>query len=320
MFQGITLSSFSDPEFKEDSVRELIVVPILARLGFSPHGATRVVRSKTLSHPFIRVGTRQHPVKTVPDYTFFVDGRPALILDAKGPTQSVRDVGHVQQAYSYAIHPEVRCEEFALCNGLELAVYGGKTSEPLLELGFSEYESRWTDIEKFLGPRYLKQPKLRHFAPDFGTALQRMGIHVDATIHLPRTRLNFFFMTNIQFFTAIANCDFGAGEHCASFDFSLTFLDEMLASLPSPLREEFRSALMAYPFKASAGLALELDLTVKLGSETRGRDDSFVPLLVQSVEGSRFDPTPITADLGDLPVDIYNLRNRFAMIGDSESA
>ena len=233
MFQGITLNSFNDPEFKEDSVRELIVAPILARLGFSPHGATRVVRSKTLSHPFIRVGTGQHPVKTVPDYTFFVDGRPALILDAKGPTQSVRDVGHVQQAYSYAIHPEVRCEEFALCNGLELAVYSVKTSEPLLQLGFSEYESRWTDIKRFLGPRYLKQPKLRDFAPDFGTALQRMGIHVEDTIHLPRTRLNLFAMVDFQLFTASANCDFGAGEYCASFDFSPTLLDEMLTSLPS---------------------------------------------------------------------------------------
>ena len=319
MFEGITLSSFNDPEFKEDSVRELIVAPILDRLGFPPQGATRVVRSKTLSHPFIRVGTRQHPVKTVPDYTFIVDGRPALVLDAKGPTQCVRDDGHLQQAYSYAIHPEVRCEEFALCNGRELAVYSVKTSGPLLELGFSEYESRWTDIEKFLGPRYLRQPKLRRFVPDFGMALQRMGIRAEDTIHLPGTKLNIFGMVNFQLFTASANCNFGAGEHCASFDFSPTMLDQMLTSLPSPLGEEFHSALTTSPFQASAGLALELDLTAKLGMETRGRDESFVPLHVQSVEGSRFDPAPMTADLGDVPDDIYNLRSRFTLVCGSKS-
>lgn len=317
MFQGITLSSFSDPEFKEDSVRELIVAPILARLELTPHGATRVVRSKTLNHPFIRVGTKQHPVKTVPDYTIVVDGRPVLVLDATGPTQSVRDVGHLQQAYSYAIHPEVRCEEFALCTGAELAVYSVNASEPLLELGFSEYESRWTEIEKFLSPRYLRRPELRRFAPDFGLALQRMGIHHENTIHLPGTRLNLFAMVSTELFTASANCDFGAGEHCASFDFPPNLLDEMLTSLPSPLREEFRSALMTFPFKALAGLALELDLIVKLGRETEGQDDNFVPLLVQSVEGSRFDPAPIPADLGDLPDGTYNLRRRFTIGGGS---
>lgn len=320
MFQGVTLNSFNDPEFKEDSVRELIVAPILNRLGYSPHGATRVVRSKTLSHPFIRVGTRQHPVKTVPDYTFIVDGRPALVLDAKRPTQPVRNDGHLQQAYSYAIHPEVRCEEFALCNGRELAVYGVRATAPLLELGFSEYESRWTDIEKFLGPRYLRQPQLRRFVPDFGMALQRMGIHAEDTIHLPRTRLNLFAMVNSQLFTASANYDFGAGEHCASFDFSPALLDEMMSSLPSPLREEFCSALTSFPFKALAGLALELDLTAKLGRETRGRDESFVPLHVHSVEGSRFDLAPTTADFGDFPDDIYNLRERFTIVGGSQGA
>lgn len=317
MFEGITLRSFEDPEFKEDSVRELIVAPILVRLGFPPQGSTRVVRSKTLSHPFIRVGTSEHPVKTVPDYTFFVDNRPALVLDAKGPTQSVRDARHLEQAYSYAIHPEVRCEEFALCNGPELAVYSVKTSEPLLELGFSEYESRWTDIEKFLGPRYLRKTELRGFVPDFGMALKRMGIPAGATIHLPKTKLHLFAMVDSQLFTASANCVFGAGELCASFDFSPALLDEMLISLPLPLRKEFRSALTTYPFKALTGFALELDLAVKLGRETRGRNESFVPLQVQSVEGSRFDPALSTEDFGDVPDDVYNLRDRFTILGGS---
>lgn len=120
-------------------------------------------------------------------------------------------------------------------------------------------------------------------------------------------------MCNTQLLTASAGCVFGTRKYYASFDFSLT-------SLPSPLREEFRSALMTSPFKAFARLALELDLTVKLGRETQGEDDSFVPLLVQSVEGSRFDPTSITTDLDDVPDYIYNLRNRIIIIGGSESA
>jgi len=48
MFEGITTDSFEDPEFKEDSVRELIITPILRRLGYLPTGTARVIRSKAL--------------------------------------------------------------------------------------------------------------------------------------------------------------------------------------------------------------------------------------------------------------------------------
>ena len=97
MFPGVTLASFSNPEFKEDSVRELILAPILSRLRYMPHGETRVVRSKTLNHSYIRVGKRRHPVQTVPDYTIFVDGRAASVLEAKGPAQSVGDDENLQE-------------------------------------------------------------------------------------------------------------------------------------------------------------------------------------------------------------------------------
>ncbi|MCY4213501.1 MAG: type I restriction enzyme HsdR N-terminal domain-containing protein [Gammaproteobacteria bacterium] len=289
MFEGITPKLFEDPNFKEDSVRELIVTPILDRLGFSPHGPARVVRSKTLSHPFIRVGTSQHPVRTVPDYTLFVDERPALILDAKSPTQSVRDKVHIQQAYSYAIHPKIGCEEFALCNGPKLAVFSVKTqsAEPLLELGFAEYDSRWTDIEKLLGPRYLRRPELRRFVPDYGMALHRIGVSQETTIDLYGTKLDFFAKLNSQVFTSSANTFLGTVEYCATFDFSTALFDKVLESLPFPLGREVHSALTSYPFKTAKPFTVELDLAVKLGRETQGQDESFRPLLVQSVEAVR---------------------------------
>jgi len=58
-------------------------------------------------HPFIFVGTRKHPVTIIPDYTLIHDNQVLLILDAKSPTEDVLTRNHVQQAYSYAIHPEI---------------------------------------------------------------------------------------------------------------------------------------------------------------------------------------------------------------------
>ena len=123
MFPGIEPTVFDDPNFKEDSVRETIISPILSRLGYQVTGPSRVIRSKALKHPFIRVGVRNHPVTTIPDYTLYNEETPIFVLDAKAPNESILQDKHVQQAYSYAIHPEIKCQEFGLCNGRQLVVF-----------------------------------------------------------------------------------------------------------------------------------------------------------------------------------------------------
>jgi hypothetical protein len=79
------------------------------------------------------------------------------VLDAKSPFESVVSTANVQQAYSYAIHPEVRTNHFALCNGRRLAIYNVEKSTPLLDIPFEEFEARWEDIEKHLAPRFPKK-------------------------------------------------------------------------------------------------------------------------------------------------------------------
>ena len=123
MFPNFDKRLLNDPEFKEDAVREVIIAPILSRLGYHPIGKNRIIRSKSLVHPFIWIGTKKHPVTIIPDYTLLEENRPILVLDAKSPVESVTSKANVQQAYSYAIHPEIRSEHFALCNGRRLAVF-----------------------------------------------------------------------------------------------------------------------------------------------------------------------------------------------------
>src|SRR5208283_3856371 len=117
MFGNFDPALLDDPQFKEDSVREVIIAPMLARLGYYPSGIARVIRSRALIHPFIYAGTRKQPITMVPDYTLLYQDRPILILDAKRPSENILSIASVQQAYSYAIHPEIKCHHFSLCNG-----------------------------------------------------------------------------------------------------------------------------------------------------------------------------------------------------------
>lgn len=76
----------TDPHFKEDSVREVIVLPILRELGYTQDN---IVRSKTLQHPFVKTGIKKRPVNLIPDYALKVENNFAWVLDAKHLTKKL---------------------------------------------------------------------------------------------------------------------------------------------------------------------------------------------------------------------------------------
>lgn len=311
MFGKITIEAILDTDFKEDSVRELIVLPILNRLGYNAVGSPRVSRSKTLKHPFIRIGTKNHPVSIIPDYSLYHDDTPIFILDAKSPSQDILDPKHVQQAYSYAYHPEMKCREFGLCNGSHLAIFSVQEEDPILLLKFEEFEHKWNEIEKILKPANLLNPKLRRFNPDFGFKILQLGHSKEQSLILPSTRLNTFVKLDEENFTASSCCEFAGEAHMVSFDFSKDILHEIVSGLPKTLKGEFLDALSRSPYQASAGLHIEVDLEANLGAEQSGTLEKFIPLVVKKVMDSRFIPVVENGEPEDIPPHIYQLHKRF---------
>ena len=121
LFPEIKFESLADDSsFKEDSVREEIILPILKALGYQPND---IVRSKSLSHPFIRVGSKKRKVTLIPDYCLKSHGSFAWVLDAKSPNEKVSDKDNIEQVYGYAAHEEIRSTYFALCNGTDFIVF-----------------------------------------------------------------------------------------------------------------------------------------------------------------------------------------------------
>ena len=136
-------------EFKEDSVREEIILPLLRYLGYKREN---IVRSLTLQHPFLKTGSnRKTPIHLIPDYVLKIENRYAWVLDAKGPRESLLDDDYVGQAYSYAVHPEIRSNFFALCNGIEFALYRTDgNNEPILFFQLDEIDFYFDKLRNLL--------------------------------------------------------------------------------------------------------------------------------------------------------------------------
>ena len=140
----------ANPDFKEDSVREVIILPIIKELGYSQ---ANIVRSKTLQHPFLKIGSKKRPVNLVPDYALKVENNFAWVLDAKAPDQKIVNDDNVEQVYSYATHPEIRSNYFTLCNGLEFSVFRtAETDKPVLFFELENIEAHWEDLRLLLAP------------------------------------------------------------------------------------------------------------------------------------------------------------------------
>ena len=159
LFGNIDFSTITqNADFKEDSVREVIILPILKQLGYEQQN---IVRSKTLKHPFLKIGSnKKRKIQLVPDYLLKVEENYAWVLDAKSPGERVDDSDHIEQVYSYATHPEIRSAYFALCNGLEFSLYRREhTDTPILYFALDEIEHYWDKLKMLLSPNSFQLGK-----------------------------------------------------------------------------------------------------------------------------------------------------------------
>ncbi len=143
LFHNFDFKNLNSSDFKEDSVREVLILPILRNLGYSQ---SDIVRSKTLSHPFIKVGSKKRQINLVPDYLLKVLGNYAWVLDAKGPNEDIKTGDNLEQIYSYSMHPEIRTKFFALCNGKEFILYRQDYEKPILYFELSEINYHWDKL------------------------------------------------------------------------------------------------------------------------------------------------------------------------------
>jgi DNA methylase/Type I restriction enzyme R protein N terminus (HSDR_N) len=159
IFRDFDFDDLNSPDFKEDSVRELLILPILNELGYGKSKEAKIHRSKSVTHSFVQTGSGKHPLKSVPDYLLEVDGKYAWVLDAKGPNEEIKTGDNRQQAFFYAIHPEINVPYYALCNGKEFVLFAVNSDDAMLHFSLSEIDKHVGKIERILSPDSFRKNK-----------------------------------------------------------------------------------------------------------------------------------------------------------------
>lgn len=248
IFNDFDFEILNDPDFKEDSVREELIHPIIKSLGYSLKGDSRIIRSKSLVHPYVAIGSKRKKVSIVPDYLFTVENKPYWVLDAKSPTESIVKSKHVEQAYSYAIHPEVRAELFALCNGKEFSLYSIKKFEPILHFKLIDIDEHWNTLFRVLNPNIKATPEIVNYYPDYGLHLFRLGIEKGFKIILMAVHSKDIARVQDGLYTMTSVLP-GEVNYILSLDFNDVQFKELLSLIPENLSTYINNSLRMQPYR-----------------------------------------------------------------------
>ncbi|MCC8470413.1 type I restriction enzyme HsdR N-terminal domain-containing protein, partial [Xanthomonas phaseoli] len=272
-----------DPDFKEDSVREELLVPMIKALGYAPVGDAKVIRSKALVHPYVSIGSQPRKVSIIPDYVFMSGGKALWVLDAKAPSEDVVKSSHVEQAYSYAIHPEIRAELYALCNGHEFVLYEIRKFDPILRIKLSEMDSHWDKLYRILNSAARGNPELVDYAPDFGIYLRRIGADSSTRFIAPFCKSCFISRVEDDKYTTITAIP-GDVEMAMSLDFNQAQLDQLLSFQSNELAAFTRSALMRQPYHVALDPSVaEFDfgvIALPAKDVEHNAEESYIPFVV----------------------------------------
>lgn len=283
MFEEFDFDLLENPEFREDSVREEIIVPIIKELGYSASGNNRIVRSRRLEHPFVSIGSSRINVSIIPDYLLMVGEDPLLVLDAKSPTENIRKSKHCEQGYSYAIHPEVRAKYYALCNGKEFLLYYISKFEPLLHFNLKSINEHLPTLKKILHPNILAAHEVIDYKPDCGMYLLKLGKKPGFIFILYMVHTNTVSKVSNNQYTTSTVVSFENQEFLASFDFDHSAFQQLLSLLPESQSEKIKIAIDHQPFQIHSkteeflfGVASELGNVIHENNE-----EQYVPFVVK---------------------------------------
>ena len=157
MLGNFDFTLLENEDFKEDSVRELIIKPLLDRLGFEGTNAQEnlsVKRSVSLKSDTVIGATKR--IKSndivIPDYLLCMDSKVHCVLDAKAPKENITPQSdNERQAFYYAINKDIKSPLYALCNGKVLIIYETAKQEILLEIDLkNDLESKFRDLANIL--------------------------------------------------------------------------------------------------------------------------------------------------------------------------
>jgi len=280
--EGFDFELLNDPDFKEDSVREELILPIIKSIGYSTKKPYKIIRSKALNHPFVSVGSARKKITCIPDYLFEVNEKYAWVLEAKGPNENILSGKHVEQAYSYAIHSEIRVPLFSLCNGKELVLFHISREKPLLHFNMRLLPQYLSSLERLVSPKNVLTADFT-LAKDFGLHLKRLGFHKFEHLIFPAVPISFIAqLDNNQFTTGSSTTTEDGDTYAVSLDFGIETLNQLKGKIPDKAIELLlhREAKTRKNLQFTDGNFL-VNVDCRVGTELQeNQDEIFLPFIV----------------------------------------
>lgn len=149
-------------KMNETDVRENIVSPLLKEMQYKHSSQNDVITEQTLRYPKSYIGRKKKndPIlRGKADYILEVDGRIRWVIEVKAPSVEIGP-DDIDQAYSYAFHPEVRGIYFVVTNGREFRVFrtvDGPNVPPILTFKYADLNETFHSFLNILSPESLKR-------------------------------------------------------------------------------------------------------------------------------------------------------------------
>lgn len=145
----------------EADVREIVVRPLLHRLGYA-HGTQANIRTEVpLRYGNAFLG-RKNPKKDPPlagraDYICDATSYGRWTVEVKSPRQPISQ-DDVEQAHTYSAHPEIAAAYFLVTNGRDFQLFAtGKLEKPLLEWPYEDTEQQLMTIFNIVGYNAIRK-------------------------------------------------------------------------------------------------------------------------------------------------------------------
>lgn len=266
LFASFNFSVLDDPRFNEESVREELIAPLIKNLGYENKAGNQVIRNYGLRHPFVSVGSSRRRVTVIPDYLMKVNEKPAWVLEAKSPSEPINLTKHAEQAYSYAIHPEIRVNYFALCNGREFILYNISEEKPMIHIPFRAIDQYKDLIKEILGPSNIFSPRDYLLAKDLGLHMKRMGFKPHEDVIVLGVKPGYIVKYTNDLFSFPAPVGVDSTNYMGSFDFNLATamqLKPIVGANFSALLQPVTDSLLKFHFDQDFQLNVRIGLPQK---------------------------------------------------------
>lgn len=146
----------------EADVREEVAAPFLSALGYERGTSNDISRESRLEYGKQFLGRKKPtdpPLRGRADYVLTVIGSGSWVLEVKAPHEPI-DIDAIEQAISYARHPEVAAYYAVVLNGSRLTVHRtwqASTEPPVADLPVSDPIDLARQLEGMLSPAAIRR-------------------------------------------------------------------------------------------------------------------------------------------------------------------